>query len=141
MRRTALLIALIGAMVLMYAGGALTQEAPRGVERYIVVFEDEAVADPGQAAEALSRRHELQVGFVYQYALEGFSAVIPNERVAEVRADGRVAYIDRDGTMRAFAQTIPWGIDKIDADASLTSAGNGSGTVSNVNGYVIDSGI
>ncbi len=141
MRRTILMAGLMGAMVLLYAGGALTQEAPRGAERYIVVLEDGAVADPGQAAEAMSRRYELQVGFVYRYALEGFSAMIPNERVAEVRADGRVAYIERDGTMRAFAQTIPWGIDKIDADVSSTKAGNGSGAVSNVNAYVIDSGI
>ena len=142
MRRTLLLVALMGAMVLLYAGGALTQEAaPRGAERYVVVLEDGEVADPGRAADAMAQRHGLRVGFVYRNAIEGFSAVIPNERVAEVRADGRVAYVERDGVMRAFAQTLPWGIDKIDADASSTQAGNGSGAVSNVNAYVIDSGI
>jgi subtilisin family serine protease len=40
-----------------------------------------------------------------------------------------------------MAQTLPWGINKIDADASSTLAGNGSGAVSNVNAYIIDSGI
>ena len=34
--------------------------------------------------------------------------------------------------------TLPWGINRIDADVSSTKAGNGSGAVSNVNVYVID---
>ncbi|HJQ29257.1 MAG TPA: S8 family peptidase, partial [Rubrobacter sp.] len=53
----------------------------------------------------------------------------------------QVAYVERDGTMKAEAQTLPWGIDRIDADTSLALAGNGSGTVSNVNAYIIDTGI
>jgi subtilisin family serine protease len=43
--------------------------------------------------------------------------------------------------MRTVAQTLPWGIDRIEADISSTRAGNGSGAVSNVNAYVIDTGI
>jgi subtilisin family serine protease len=142
MRQTMLLIALMGAMLVLYAGVALTQEeSSRGVQRYIVVLEAGEVDDPGQAANAMSRRYDLGVGFVYRFALEGFSAVIPNDRVAEVRADGRVAYVERDGTMEIVAQMLPWGINKIDADVSSTLAGNGSGTVSNVNAYIIDTGI
>ncbi|MDP8943564.1 MAG: S8 family serine peptidase [Actinomycetota bacterium] len=40
-----------------------------------------------------------------------------------------------------MAQALPWGIDKIDADLSSTFAGNGAGAVSNVNAYVIDTGV
>ena len=43
--------------------------------------------------------------------------------------------------MSIVAQTIPWGIDKIDADLSSTAAGNSSGAVTNVNAYIIDTGI
>jgi len=131
-----------GAMLVLYAGGVLAQEAPGGggADRYIVVL-NEGVSDPGEVANGLAQRHNLGVGFVYRYAIEGFSAVIPKERVAEVRADGRVDYVERDGVMRAFAQTLPWGIDKIDADTSSTQAGDGSGAISNVNAYVIDTGI
>lgn len=85
--------------------------------------------------------YELRVGLVYRYALEGFSAVIPNERVAEVRGDGRVAYVERDGTTQTVAQTLPFGIDRVEADVSSTLAGNGSGAVSDVNSYIIDTGI
>lgn len=38
-------------------------------------------------------------------------------------------------------QLLPRGVDQIDADISSTQAGNGSGTVSGVNVYVLDEGI
>lgn len=41
----------------------------------------------------------------------------------------------------AAGQTLPWGIGKIEANNSSTLAGNGSGAISNVNAYIIDSGI
>ena len=38
------------------------------------------------------------------------------------------------------AQTLPWGIDKIDADESSADAGDCTGAVNNVHVYVIDTG-
>src|SRR5215216_6406296 len=104
-RRLITLLAVVGAMLVLYAGGVLAQEAPqdRGAEPYIVVFKGETVAKPGQAASAMARRDNLEVGFVYRHALEGFSAVIPQTKLDEVRADSRVKYIERDGKMDAFA--------------------------------------
>ena len=67
--------------------------------------------------------------------------MIPSERIDALRADSRVDYVVPDGVASAVAQTLPWGIDKIDADVSSTLAGNGFGAVTNVNAYVIDSGI
>jgi len=141
LRKVTLLLATIAATVLLTAGLALTQPPEGGdSSRYIVVF-DNSVSEPGQAANAVARSHGLGVGLVYGHALKGFSAVIPNERVAAVRADKRVEYVEPDKTYYAVAQTLPWGIKRIDADTSSTRAGNGSGSVSNVNAYIIDSGI
>jgi subtilisin family serine protease len=140
MRKPVLLSMVMAVALLVACGAAALAQPPEGPERYIVVL-DNGVSDPGQAANAMAGRHGLGVGFVYSHALEGFSAVIPNEHVAAVRADERVAYIERDQTMYAEAQTLPWGIDKVDADTSSTKAGDGSGAVSNVNAYIIDSGI
>ena len=131
----------MAATVLLAAGMALTQPPQSGGPGHYIVVLDNSVSDPGQTANAMAQRHGLGVGFVYSHALDGFSAVIPNERVATVRADGRVDYVERDKTMYAVAQTPPWGINKIDADISSTRAGNGSGSVSNANAYIIDSGI
>ena len=146
-RRVVALLAVVGAMLVLGAGGALAQEPPqeRGAEPYIVVFKDEAVDNPGRAADAMARRHNLAVGFVYSQALEGFSARIPQARIDDVRTDDRVKFVERDQTMRAVEQTLPWGIEKIGANTSSTLAGNGSEadteSVSKVNAYVIDTGI
>ena len=39
------------------------------------------------------------------------------------------------------SQTVDWGISKINADISSTASGDGTGTVSGVNVYVIDTGV
>ncbi len=141
MRRVVFLFAVIASVVVLSAGMGLTRPSNDDASgRYIVVLED-GVGDPGQTAGEISRRNNAEVGFVYRNAVKGFSAVIPNSRVAEVRDDNRVDYVERDGTMKTVAQVLPWGIDRIDADTSSTVAGNGSGAVSNVNAYVIDTGI
>src|SRR5829696_6211240 len=117
-----------------------TSETAAPPDRYVVVLK-EGASDPGRAAEGMARRYGLGVGFVYGRALKGFSARIPDGRLGAVRADGRVERVEPDETYHATTQTLPWGVNKIDVDASSTKAGNGSGSVSNVNAYVIDSGI
>ncbi len=107
--------------------------------RYIVVLH--GGSDPRQVAEDHNRRFNAEVTHLYSTALNGYAARIPAARLATLRADPRVSYIEADGTATASAQTIPWGIDRIDADVSSTLAGNGSGSVTAVNAYVIDSGI
>ena len=109
--------------------------------QYIVVFDEGEVSDPAAVAREHAQRHGAEVLYTYQYAIEGYAARLPEGRLDEVRADGRVAYVEPDQTVYAEAQTLPWGIDKIDADLSSTKAGNGSGAVSGVNAYVIDTGI
>jgi aqualysin 1 len=155
MRRTVLLLALAMAMSLCCAGLVLAQEQggattpgqgqgpPQGTipGRYIVVFDEGEVKDPTAVAREHAQRHGAEVLYTYQYAIEGYAARLPQARLDEVRADGRVAYIEPDQTMYAEAQTLPWGIDKIDADLSSTKAGDGSGALSGVNAYVIDTGI
>jgi aqualysin 1 len=125
---------------LLVLAACFPSAASAAPERYIVVLED-AVSDSAEVAGEHSRRHGASVGFVYGRALKGYSATIPSERVAALRADSRVDYVVPDGVASAVAQTLPWGIDRINADASSTLAGDGSGAVANVNAYVIDSGI
>jgi aqualysin 1 len=106
---------------------------------YIVVLRDGS--NQRQVADDHNRRFNAEVSHVYSTALNGYAARIPSARLANLRADPRVAYVEADGTATASAQTIPWGIDRIDADVSSTLAGNGTGSVSGVNAYVIDTGI
>ena len=49
----------------------------------------------------------LEAGFVYTNALEGFSATIPDNSVAEVRANLNVAYVERDQVVTITRQRLP----------------------------------
>jgi subtilisin family serine protease len=93
------------------------------------------------ATQAFERRHGFRAEYVFSAAIRGFSATLTARQIADLENDPFVLYIEPDGVMTAVAQTLPWGIDKIDADLSSTAAGNGSGEVTNVNVYVIDTGV
>ena len=138
MRRRIMALAIL-AIAALVAGSSASARTDAGADRYIVVLK------PGANARAVANEHAAAhaaaIAFVYSHALNGYAATIPNARLAAVQADERVEYVEPDGEMSAVAQTLPWGIDKIDADVSSTAAGNGSGTVSNVNVYVLDTGV
>jgi subtilisin family serine protease len=101
----------------------------------------DSVSDPRQVGQQHAQRYGAQVLHTYRYAIEGYAARIPDQRLDDVRADERVDYIEPDKTAEIADQTLPWGMDRIDADVSSTRAGNGSGAISNVNAYIIDTGI
>jgi len=113
--------------------------------------DDRAAADPpawgyldrGVAGyvQALERSQGFRADYVYSAAIRGFAARLTARQIQALERDLAVKYIEPDGTMSVIAQTLPWGIDRIDADISSTLAGNGSGAVSNVNAYIIDTGI
>src|ERR671911_2959550 len=144
MRRMTALLAAAGAFLLLYASGVLAQpETPtqKIPDRYIFVLED-GVQRPAALANEHARAYGLQVRFVYTSAIEGYAAVFPNDRaLRRVQSDPRVDYVEQDQVVRAVEQVLPWGINRIDADVSSTLAGNGSGAVSNVNVYIIDTGV
>ncbi|HUE87278.1 MAG TPA: S8 family peptidase [Vicinamibacterales bacterium] len=99
---------------------------------------DRGVAAAVQAFEA---REGFQAEHVYSAAVRGFSARLTARQIAALEDDPAVASIELDGEMHAIAQTLPWGIDKVDADVSSTLAGDGTGAITNVNVYIIDTGI
>jgi subtilisin family serine protease len=144
MRKVVPLAAIMGALLLLYASGVLaqpqtpTQNIP---DRYIVVFKD-SVQRPAAAANEHARANGLQLRFVYTSAIKGYAADIPNDRALQrVENDPRVDYVEQDQVVRAEEQVLPWGMNRIDADLSSTMSGDGLGEISNVNTYIIDSGV
>jgi aqualysin 1 len=138
MRRTTLFVALFASLVVVLpASGQPTAAA--AADRYIVVLKQ--AVDSQAVASLHSARYGASVGAVWSHALHGYAAVIPNDRVAGLRADPNVAYVEADGIAHATAQAIPWGIAKIGATTSSQASGNGTGAVTNVDAYVIDTGI
>jgi subtilisin family serine protease len=73
--------------------------------------------------------------------VRGFAARLTARQIDALENNPAVAFVEPDGTMTISAQTVPWGIDRIGANLSSTLAGNGSGSITNVNAYIIDTGI
>jgi subtilisin family serine protease len=102
-------------------------------DQYIVVLHD-TVARPRDAARDLSRRHGLGLLYVYEHAIKGFAATIPPAALSAVARDPRVQFISEDRVVVAFQQTLPTGVNRINAE-NKTNAGAG------VHVAVLDTGI
>jgi hypothetical protein len=95
-----------------------------------------ALRDISQQAISMGAR----VPRIFDSVIHGFTAILPNKQVIDVLAkDPRVAYIEQDQRVQAF-QTLPTGINRVDADLSPARSGDGSGSV-NVDIAIIDTGI
>ncbi|MBM4168130.1 MAG: S8 family peptidase [Ignavibacteria bacterium] len=108
---------------------------------YIVVLKGD-VANVPEVASDMARLHAVAIGHVYQTAIKGYSATIPEARLEAVRNDSRVAYVEYDYVVSvgpgvqakpggSAAQTTPWGITRVGG------AGDGTGKTA----WVIDTGI
>jgi subtilisin family serine protease len=112
--------------------------------RYIVVFNNR-VKDPAATANTLMRGSGGRIHHTYRFALQGFSATIPDAAYQSIRMNPNVAYIEQDATVRLISTTqtnATWGIDRLDQrdlplDSRYTYADSGAG----VHAYIIDTGI
>ncbi len=104
---------------------------------YIVVFHDDERDAPGLSSEH-ARAYGASVSHIYQAALKGYAATIPDARIDDVRRDPRVAFVSEDRPVHAVAaQTLPTGVDRIDAELSSRFSSTASW---NVAVAVIDTG-
>lgn len=114
-----------------------------GTDNYIVILKP--AGDALGKSSMLAKIHGIEVDQVYSNAIEGFSAEIPEAKVAELRNDPSVELVEQvqpvSISQSSTYQSLPWGINYIDGDISSTRAGDGYGTVSNVRVYIVDSGI
>jgi subtilisin family serine protease len=99
------------------------------------------------AVMALERQHGFRSEVFFSRAIRGFAAVLTPEQRERLAAHPLVATIEADTPVTldpiaaAPAQIVDWGIGRIKADVSTTHSGDGVGTVSGVNVYVIDTGV
>jgi subtilisin len=87
--------------------------------KYIVVLENE-VENPASVADDLSSELDLQATNVYDDAIEGFGAEVPTAELPELRDDPRVDAVVQDRVVQATVQTVPSGIDRIEAEEEST---------------------
>ena len=135
MRGRLLLVVCALAVSFLWAGSAAAGTIPG---QYIVVLKSDA--DSAAVAGAHQRSANADVLRVYRRALNGYAARLSAAGLRAVRSDPRVLFVSEDRVVRATAQALPTGVNRVEGDLSTTRAGNGSGNV-NVAAAVIDTGI
>lgn len=129
-------VAAIAACILSFTAMVQAQ-SPH--ERYIVVLSDDLNLPEFVAAD-IAQQTGGRVGYVYETVLRGFSITMPPAARAWVERNPRVAYVESDIQVTAFAQEIPTGIHRIFATDSGGTLIYGGGSV-DVDVAVLDSGI
>jgi subtilisin family serine protease len=131
---------LAAALSVGLSSGAQAAQDHEELGRYVVMLDGSAQDDVGAIAREHHLRYAAVPGFVYRHALLGYSALIPKSHVSQLRKDPRVLAVAADRPVRATQQILPTGVDRVEADASSTRAGDGSGSV-NAGVAIIDTGI
>lgn len=121
-------------------------QAPADIDadRYIIVFKS-GIADAPGLARRLAAQQGGSVLFAYEHAIKGFAFRGSAKAAEALNRNPNVAYVEPDAPARLFdTQFNPpsWGLDRVDQlDLPLDDAFTYSSTASNVNVYILDTGV
>ncbi|MDQ3513117.1 MAG: S8 family serine peptidase, partial [Chloroflexota bacterium] len=133
-----LLFALVAGLV---PGPAASAQTPRGIASGRVIVVVEPGIDPATVANRTTRQGNGQVGRVFRTSVRGFAATLTPAQAAALARDPAIRSITPDYPVTFAAQTLPTGVNRIDADRSATAAIDGIDSAMNIDIAIIDSGI
>lgn len=87
---------------------------------HIVAFRDQA-AESDSVASDLAVEYDFTISQVYEHVLRGFAANLNPEQVRALRSDPQVEFVEKDQFFTIAQQTLPSGVDRVDADQSATA--------------------
>lgn len=124
---------------------AAAEAAPRAPDgnvsaenRYIVRLNSDAEG-PQRAARTMAREIDgVEPTHVYRFVFEGYAALIPPDKLDEVRNDPRVAAVVPDFEVSTAMQTLPTGIRRISAGENSTAGIDGGDEPVDVDVAVVD---
>src|SRR5687767_7607883 len=110
-----------GAAVFVFLADTVVAQQPVGLipDNYIVVLRDD-VNRPQNVADEHAQQHAAVVSQVYEVALKGYAARIPPARLSALQRDPRVLFVSQDHEVQMSDQTLPSGVNRVEADKGLT---------------------
>ncbi|MGD2075834.1 MAG: S8 family serine peptidase [Gammaproteobacteria bacterium] len=109
-------------------------------DRYIVVL-NAGAGVPADVAAEIAIGANGRIGYTYDKVLQGFSITMPRAARARVAADPRIAHVEEDLPVTAFAQTPPTGVQRILADFGELDIDGTDDYRVDVDAAVLDTGI
>lgn len=107
---------------------------------YIVVMKNDFLSSV-QSLSGKVQSEGAKVEHIFNHVLSGFAINVPNNTVLEtIMQNPNVEYVQPDVKVKAFSQSLPTGVNRIDSDLSSTNSGDGSGSV-NADIAILDTGI
>ena len=103
--------------------------------------------------QTLEKRHKVKADAAFGTVFKGMAVRLTPAQREALRRDPSVDRVEEEqvfsvqpmgkvtGGATTTTQAIPWGISKTQATLSYTLAGNGTGAVSGVRAYIIDTGV
>jgi subtilisin len=128
-----------GLLFLSLAASHAVASSPASTSRYIVVLR-QGVPSP-QLASAHAAAFDLEIHHVYRFALNGYSATMTHVAADALEADPDVLWVERDRRVRAAGQTLPTGVDRVEADENPKASIDGTDTRVDADIAVLDTGV
>lgn len=108
-------------------------------DQYVVVLRDDA--DARTTANAAAQQYGVRLLHVYEHAFRGFSFRGSAQAAEALEHNPQVEFVAPDQVVELVAQTLPTGIDRIDADLNPISHIDGIDERVAVNVGIVDTGI
>ncbi len=128
-------------MVLALAAVAAPPKRPAGpLNSYIVQVAPDV--DPAQIGRGIAQRTGGKLGHVYTKVLNGFSVQLPPGLARQaIEGEPGVLKVEPDARTHAVAQTLPTGVNRVDADLNAVAKIDNSDERVNVDIAILDTGI
>jgi subtilisin family serine protease len=113
----------------------LVHAQEKKTKRSIIILKDNV--DPDDVAQDMARNDGVESDHVFKSSFKGFSGSVPESRLNKIKDDPRVEFVseDKEVHIAAQAQTLPTGVNRVDAELNTAHKGTGVGVA------IIDTGI
>jgi len=126
-------LALLLLVALLFSVG-VAPAAAQSVEKVRVLIS--FTQPPGQAERALVRGAGGEIGHTFNH-IPTIAARVPETAISGLLRNPRITHIEADGIAYAIEDTLPWGVDRIDAEVVHKAGNKGAG----VKIAIVDTGI